>query len=79
LSEIQAKGEKGQLKSHDILKYTPYPNDKSITLQEFEKIADNCQVYYNEQNAEFPTYSYAGQKVGKYDINTVNFEIKHQH
>lgn len=36
-------------------------------------------MYYNEQNAEFPTYSYAGTKVGKYDINTVNFEIKHQH
>jgi hypothetical protein len=77
ITEIQTKGEKGTLKTQDILKHTPYPNDKQLSLQDFEKIADHCQVYYNEQNAEFPTYSFAGEKVGKYELNSVNFKIDH--
>jgi hypothetical protein len=32
IAEIQAKGEKGNLKTQDILKYTPYPNDKQLSL-----------------------------------------------
>jgi hypothetical protein len=43
----------------EILKYNKYPNEQELPLDEFKDTASRCQVYYNEQNNQFPMYKFA--------------------